>query len=294
MDCEICHGTRWKSVEEDGIERVVRCDCWRTNLVEGLLADAGIPPKFKRAELSTFEHDMDTQRAAWGKAMKFVELFPVVDRGLLFHGLPGVGKTHLAVGILKEVIRTKGARGYFFETADLLTRVRNTYNRSVEETEMGVLSPVLEADLLVLDDLGGTNGLSAWGKETLGMVVNTRYNGNRATIFTTNLSDPADNTEPNSLIFQVGARTRSRLFEMCEWIEIKGADVREVGPHATPEKIDRWQKESPGSPHNIKKSRERSEAFGSPLPPKSRGMARAKLRTPAPDLKWSGGKAGSK
>ena len=205
---------------------------WRGDLAKRLMADARIPPRFSRAELDTFEHDMDTQRAAWRKATAFVDSFPVVERGLLFYGPHGVGKTHLAVGILKACIRAKGARAFFFETRELLRLVRDTYNRSVEETEMEVLQPLLAADLLVLDDLGAER-TSDWVQETLGLVVNTRYNAKRPTIFTSNLIDSPDNTDPRSFTFQLGARTRSRLMEMCDWIEIQGADVREVGPDAT-------------------------------------------------------------
>ena len=225
MDCKICHGSRWKSVIVDGVERLTRCDCWRGEVVEKLLKDARVPTRYARCELGTFEHDMNTQREAWRRATRFVEAFPAVDKGLLLFGPHGVGKTHLAVGILKEVIRTKGARGFFFETRELLKLVRDTYNRANEETEMDVLAPVLDADLLVLDDLGAEK-TSEWVQETLGLVVNTRYNARRATIFTSNLVDSPDNTDPQGFIFQLGARTRSRLVEMCDWVEIQGADVR--------------------------------------------------------------------
>ena len=113
MSCPICHDTHWKSIDVNGVEQVVRCDCWRGDLVKRLMADARIPPRFSRAELDTFEHDMDTQRAAWRKATAFVEAFPVVDRGLLFYGPHGVGKTHLAVGILKACIREQGRARVF-------------------------------------------------------------------------------------------------------------------------------------------------------------------------------------
>ena len=86
---------------------------------------------------------------------------------------------------------------------------------------------MLEADLLVLDDLGAEK-TSEWVQETLGLVINTRYNARRATIFTSNLVDPIDNDDPNSFMFQLGARTRSRLLEMCDWVEIQGADVRDA------------------------------------------------------------------
>lgn len=285
MSCPICHDTHWKSIVAAGVEQVVRCECWRGDLTKRLMSEARIPPRFARAELDTFEHDMDTQRAAWRKANAFVDSFPVVERGLLLYGRHGVGKTHLAIGILKACVRTKGARAFFFETRELLRLVRDTYNRSVEETEMEVLQPLLAADLLVLDDLGAER-TSEWVQETLGLVVNTRYNANRPTIFTSNLVDSPDNTDPRSFTFQLGARTRSRLIEMCDWIEIQGADVREVGPHASPDNIARWKAESPASQENVDKSAK--------LPPRARTQARAQLRPPrGGELKWTGGKAGS-
>jgi DNA replication protein DnaC len=284
--CPYCNDTYWRAIDVDGVERVVRCDCWRADVAARFLGEARVPPRFTRAELSTFEHDMDTQRYAWQKANAFVEAFPVVDRGLLLYGPHGVGKTHLAVGILKACVRSKGARAYFFETRELLRLVRDTYNRSVDETEMEVLRPLLEADLLVLDDLGAER-TSEWVQETLGLVVNTRYNTKRPTVFTSNLIDVPDATEPRSFIFQLGARTRSRLIEMCDWVEIQGADIREIGSDASPEQIARWKSSSPASPDNLERS--------SKLPPRAQSRARAHLRPQRGDaeLKWTGGKAGS-
>jgi DNA replication protein DnaC len=284
--CPICQDTFWKTIDADGVEQVVRCDCWRNEVTSRLLNDARVPPRFARAELANFEHDMNTQRFAWQKATAFVEAFPVVDRGLLLYGPHGVGKTHLAVGMLKACVRAKGARAFFFETRELLRLVRDTYNRSVEETEMEVLQPLLDADLLVLDDLGAER-TSEWVQETLGLVVNTRYNTRRPTVFTSNLVDSPDATDPRSFIFQVGARTRSRLIEMCDWVEIQGADIREVGPDASPADIARWQQTSPASPENLDRTTK--------LPSRARTQARAQLRPPRGDgeLKWTGGRGGT-
>jgi DNA replication protein DnaC len=284
MSCEICHGSRWKSVTVDGVERLTRCDCWRDVVVSKYLADSRIPTKFARAELSTYKPDTDSQRDALRLAKKFVESFPVEQKGLVFHGPTGVGKTHLAIGLLKAVIRDKGARGYFFQTTELLRLVRETYNRSVDETEMEILKPVLEADVLVLDDLG-VEKTSEWVQETLGLVINTRYNARRATIVTSNLADPVDQNDKefiNSFMLQLGVRTRSRLLEMCEWVEVQGPDIRDV------ERVTNAAKtgQMPEVPGRVPKK----------LPGKSGGMARARLKDPGGqyELNWSGGKAGSK
>jgi DNA replication protein DnaC len=178
------------------------------------------------------------------------------------------------------VLRKTGARGYFFETPDLLRQVRNTYNTRVDETEMGVLKPVIEAELLVLDDLGAEK-TSEWVQETLGLVINARYNARRPTIITTNLQDDSDSTNPNSFAFQIGARTRSRLVEMCDWVHIDGADERDKDREIAAARSGQW----PSAPDNIKKTG---------LPGRTRGQARVQMRERgAADLKWTGGKAGS-
>ena len=286
MECEICHGSRWKSVMVDGVERMTRCDCWHAVVAEKNLADARIPPKFARAELSTYKPDTDSQRDALRLAKKFVESFPVEQKGLVFHGPTGVGKTHLAIGLLKAVIREKGARGYFFQTTELLRLVRETYNRSADDTEMEILRPVLEADVLVLDDLG-VEKTSEWVHETLGLVINARYNARRATIFTSNLADVIDEGNKdyiNSFLYQLGGRTRSRMLEMCEWVEVQGADIRDVDRVTEAAKTGHMP-EVPSRPSK-----------GKNLPGKSGSMARARLKDSGQqyELNWSGGKAGSK
>ena len=79
----------------------------------------------------------------------------------------------------------------------------------------------------MLDDLGAEK-TSEWVEETMNLIVNTRYNERRLTIFTSNYQDIPDDTDPNSLLFRIGHRMRSRLHEMCEFVSMDGADYREL------------------------------------------------------------------
>ena len=290
MSCPICDDTGWKAVEINGVRRVARCDCWKSAVSNTLLSDARIPARYNNCEFSTFETNHDSLRVAHKRATEFAERFPVVDRGLLFYGQPGVGKTHLATAILKDCIRRKNARGKFYETSELLRLLRETYGTGTRINEMDILRPVMEADLLVLDDLGQEK-TSDWVQETLGLLINTRYASRLPTIFTTNLVDSSDVTDPNSIAYRVGLRTRSRLLEMCDWVPMSGYDVREIGPHPTPDELARYQMKSPGA-----------QGGGTRKPPtkvqdvRPRTQLKSRIPTdkdPRTELKWTGGKAGT-
>ena len=287
MACELCDDTGWKPIEADGVSKVVRCDCWRERAAQQQLASARVPRRYLHCELSNFDTGISSHREAHRKVTRFIEQCPVADRGLLLLGDHGVGKTHLAVALLKDVIRLKGARGLFYETRDLLKLVRDTYSGQSDVTELEVLRPVLEADLLVLDDVGSEKK-SEWVEETLGLVINTRYSESRLTVITTNLQDLTDDTNPNSIMYKLGGRIRSRLFEMCDWLYLDTVDIREVGPHPTPEDIARWQERSPASPKNK----------GRPMPARTTGQLKAQMKISREregklDVKWPGGRAGS-
>jgi DNA replication protein DnaC len=274
--CTICDDTGWKPVVHDGVRRVVRCDCWRERAVEKALADASIPPQYRRCDLDNFKTDNDSLVQAVSRARYFSDAFPSVDQGLMFLGPSGLGKTHLATAILKRVIARTGARALFKPMGNLLRQIRDTYNPVVRSSERQVIQPVMDAELLVLDDLGRERPTD-WVEETLTLIIDTRYNERRPTIITTNYALVDDTTDPNALISRVGFRTLSRLHEMCEFIELTGVDYRELGPNPTPERLAALDR--------------RGSRAHAPTPKK--GMVKAQLKSPARDLGWTGGKAGS-
>src|SRR5688572_11480187 len=167
MVCPHCDDTGWKPVEDKGIRRVVRCDCWRDQIGHKRLADANIPPRYERCDFSNFVTYPNQQLLnAVAAAKRFAERFPVVDKGLLIIGPPGIGKTHLAISALKQAIKTTGVRAKYYDTRGLLTQIRSTYNSQTKTAEIDIIRPIMDADLLILDDLGAER-LTDWVEETM-------------------------------------------------------------------------------------------------------------------------------
>jgi DNA replication protein DnaC len=192
-----------------------------------------VPRRYLNCHFNSYEPTNPLQTQAVRYAMKFTQEFPAVDQGLLLTGPVGVGKTHLAVSILKGLTERGGFSCLFYEFGSLLKEIQDSYNSSTQTSELGVLSPVLNIDVLVLDELGASKPTD-WVRDTMAYIINTRYNDQKHTIFTTNYLDERQANE-ETLEDRIGIRLRSRLFEMCKTIEIKGADYRKAkfaGPTA--------------------------------------------------------------
>ena len=250
--CPLCEGTGWRTVsprpDAPQDRRVTRCDCQLRERARALLAAARIPRRYEHCELANYDTDFPGAHRSLAEAhflaSGFVEKYDprAGEKGLLITGTIGTGKTHLAVGILKELLAEKGVPSLFYDYRELLKEIQNSYNDSVRTTELDVLRPVFESEVLVLDELGAVKP-TEWVWDTVSLILNTRYNDNRTTIITTNFPDETGqdgypggvsefaraqrSVRRETLGDRIGERMRSRLHEMCRIINLEGADFRQ-------------------------------------------------------------------
>lgn len=221
--CVYCFGAGMEVVAGKGARR---CRCreqgGRTKMLEG----ARIPRRYDACSLHNYfpAPNNGTQLKAFNYAFRLVREYPAVDRGLLFMGTVGVGKTHLSVAILRGLME-KGVPCLFYEFGSLLKEIQDSYNKISHTSELRLLAPVYQAEVLVLDELGASKPTD-WVRDTMMQIIGTRYNDKKLTIFTTNYLDARRAPTDETLEDRVGVRLRSRLFEMCKTVHIEGDDYR--------------------------------------------------------------------
>ena len=245
--CTLCGGSGYAILETaDGRRSVRDCACRLERKRRRIEQQAGIPPRYREATLENFNTDGEHEPylfRAWSSCRKFVASYPLDTNGtgLLLTGKPGIGKTHLAIGVLKGLME-RGATGVFCHYHELIKQVQNSYNRNVQATELDILRPIFEAEILVLDEVGASRPTD-WVFDTVSHILNTRYNERRTTILTTNFANAAPVLSSDRVLTafaeargalreetlgdRIGERMRSRLQEMCLVVEMRGADYRQ-------------------------------------------------------------------
>ena len=264
--CPECGGRGWVVEADGGAGRARPCGCRHRDLGPRLLAAAGIPPLYQRCTLEGFETwasrpaDQDQLVRARATCQRYIDEFLGEDgrfseRGLLFVGRSGVGKTHLAAAVLSELVRRYRVRGRFVDFTSLVHRIQSTFDPSSDASKHEVLDPVMDCEVLVLDELGAQRP-TQWVRDTLYLILNTRYTRRLPTLFTTNHrleSEPAGSAgavdgfaegptgferrlreeapaarsvDRQLLAHRIPASLLSRLYEMTTIVQIEAPDYR--------------------------------------------------------------------
>ncbi len=168
-ECQKCSGSGFLTENRDGGVYARPCTCRKLNQKEMLVRGAGIPQRYReKCVFSEFKPNHESQRDALTIAKRYAEEYPALpgDRnGLLFLGPCGTGKTHLAVAILQDILFHSGLPGLFVDLNDLYREIRSSYDPGSEGTEYAILAPLVEAPLLLIDELGCV--ASPWAQDTL-------------------------------------------------------------------------------------------------------------------------------
>jgi len=200
------------------------CICRKVRTRDLQYQSVRLPSRYDGFHFGNYKPQNASQETAQSLALALNHEYPAVNQGLLLMGSVGVGKTHLAVSMLKGLTE-RGFKCLFYDFASLLKEIQDSYNANTKSSELGVLAPVLNIDVLVLDELGASKPTD-WVRDTMAHVINTRYNDKKLTIFTTNYLDERKTEREEILEDRIGTRLRSRLHEMCKTVSMDGRDYR--------------------------------------------------------------------
>lgn len=245
--CPRCEGRGWVVVPDGGAGTARPCSCREARRGPRLLEAAGIPERYRHCKLASFKISSQlpaVQRQQLVEALsvsrRYVDGFLEIETGrfretgLLFTGRPGAGKTHLAVGVLTELVESYRVHGRFADFSSLLHQIQATFDPSSADSKHAILDPLIEAEVLVLDELGAQEP-TPWVRDILYLIINQRYQRRLPTIFTTNYrlqpaavaaagqrsldrgADPEPAADPaglRSLASRISPMLVSRLYEM--------------------------------------------------------------------------------
>lgn len=222
----LCDGSGWV-IDDDRLARQCPCQAERSRRAATRRLGTGVPKRFRGV---SFERkpvcDLDPEIVRHVK--RFVrEIDGNLDagNGLWFYGDKGTGKTSLAMLISQAAIDA-GRSVAIYSVPHLLASIKHTYEADSGDSYMQLYERLCAVDLLHLDDLGAERRTD-WVLEQLYTIVNARWQDERSIIVTT------DETDFDKVREQIGARTVSRLSEICRQpIPVMGLDLREQSDRA--------------------------------------------------------------
>lgn len=214
--CAFCAAERTLRERQSEAERLATATRAR---MESMIDDAAIPLRFIGRSLANFRAETKEQKQALMVSQDYARTFAAnlrSGKGLIFSGLPGTGKSHLATAILQAIMPEHN--GLYITCMGVIRAVRGTWRKDSEKSESQVLNALGGADLLVLDEIGVQYGTD--GEQTILFdVLDRRYRDMRPTILLTNQG-------MDGFKSFVGDRSYDRLTETNRWVAFDWGSYR--------------------------------------------------------------------
>lgn len=184
--CPTCQDEQRVIAEQEQAEKEhqERHKAWQKRMGE-----AGIPERFRSRTLASYRATNAGQKCALAFASEYAEQFARVcetGRSAIFCGMPGTGKTHLAIGISLHIMAS-GKSAAFTTVQRMILRVKDSWRKNSEESESDVLNMLVYPSLLIIDEIGVQFG-SEFEKNFMFLLLNERYEKRRPTILLSNLT----------------------------------------------------------------------------------------------------------
>ncbi len=229
ISCLKCFDTGYITYIEDGVSYSKPCECLKAKIRKYHNNSMNIPKSLLDKDFSNFIINNKSQEKAVSYLKNYIEKYPGLDYGLLLMGPSGVGKTHLAVSLLKAIGQKSEEAMLFVDASSLLNSIKQNINDrfSDEASTPDIIRDVSRVPVLLLDDLGSQK-VSMWTQDIIKIIINFRYNNNLITFITTPYEDKPGSLEKERFEQRIGEINRSRLYEMCKTIIIEGEDFRKM------------------------------------------------------------------
>lgn len=214
--CPEC--SRIQKIEKDAAEEKKDADD-RQRRLESRLNQSGIPLRYRAKDFASFIADTDEKENALSIAMEFAQNFDIhraKGTVAVFSGLPGTGKSHLAIAIAQQIM--SGHTALYTSAIDAVRMIRDTWDRKSAQTETQVLKILASIDLLILDEVGVQYGTEA-EQVSLFDIIDKRYRDLMPTILLTNQNRVG-------LKQFLGDRSFDRLREDGIWVKFDWASHR--------------------------------------------------------------------
>jgi len=147
---------------------------------------------------------------------------------LVYCGSPGIGKTYLCASLVEWAMKTFNSDWRYWTENAILKQLRDSME-STKGDYLDALKYMIDAEFLILDDVGSGVKVNEWREEIFFNIVDYRYNTMKPTLITSNFTE-------KEFLHKYHARVHSRLFskdniiiEILDGIDYRLAVMSEPG-----------------------------------------------------------------